>query len=263
MQVSLLINKYTSNTNQAARPVVLGFRRETDPQLARVFSLPRKANFLVSVFIQSLSCYSVAYSCLPSAFHQEPKMSNTSTVNRNPLALFSFLYACRCYERWQCNLPQAPLSPSMPGRSLLLSERRVGHHVLVHADTTANNSKIRSRCSKGTLSSFSKRTSPLLCGSWSWKMVWVTNQVSTRQSEAQRLEQNTEFREDMTTFIRQQWTRTWIPQMSSRSMNTTVHPESRIQNIRRSQVWQCMLATPADTRGWGRGITRPRTAWAT
>lgn len=250
--------------------MVLGFHRETDSQPALVFSLPCKANFLVSVFIQSLSCYSVAYSCLPNAFHQEPKMSNTSTVNRNPLALFSFLYACRCYERWQCNLPQAPLSPSMPGRSLLLSERRVGHHVLVHADTAANNSKIRSRCSKGALSSFSKRTSQLLCGSWSWKQ----RELPTGLNQAEwGTEDRAEHRvQDINTlgwseqggaFIRQRWTRTWIPQMSSRSMNTTVHPESRIQNIRRSQVWQCKLATPEDTGGWGRGITRPRTAWAT
>jgi hypothetical protein len=57
----------------------------------------------------------------------------------------------------------------MPGRSLLLlSERRVGHHGLVQADTAANNSKIRSCSSKGALSLFPKRTSQLLCASWSW-----------------------------------------------------------------------------------------------
>jgi hypothetical protein len=37
--------------------------------------------------------------------------------------------------------------------SLLLSERRVGHHILVHVDTTANKSKIRSGCPKGALTS--------------------------------------------------------------------------------------------------------------
>lgn len=79
-----------SNTNQAARPVVLGFRGETDPQPALVFSLPCKANFLVSVFILSLYYYSVAYSCLSNAFHQEPTMSNTSMGKQKSARPFLF-----------------------------------------------------------------------------------------------------------------------------------------------------------------------------
>lgn len=47
---------------------------------------------------------------------------------------------------------------------------------------------------------------------------------------------------------RQQWSRTLIPQVSSRRMNKTIYSESQILNIRRCQGWHYMLATPAHRR---------------
>lgn len=52
-------------------------------------------------------------------------MSNIATDKQKSAGLCACVYVCArvcvltcCYyERGQCNLPQAPLSPSMPGRS--------------------------------------------------------------------------------------------------------------------------------------------------
>lgn len=59
--------------------------------------------------------------------------------------LFSFFFFLQCLlllgEVTMQSAPGTSLSICARQVSLLLSERRVGHHILVHVDTTANKSK--------------------------------------------------------------------------------------------------------------------------
>ena len=80
----------------------------------------------------------------PEHFMGSQKCQTFPWINRNLLAFVCF-NACCWYERWQ-HASGTCLSIQARQIIFLLSVSRGGYHILVHVDTTANKSKIRSRC---------------------------------------------------------------------------------------------------------------------
>ena len=105
----------------------------------------KKSNSFFPSFIYSFHRNIIPSSPGPSTFHGKPKMSNISVDKQKSAGLSVCFNACCWYERWQC---ASGTCLSIQARQVifLLSERRGGHHILVHVDTTANKSKIRSPC---------------------------------------------------------------------------------------------------------------------
>ena len=116
----------------------------TGAPLSPQISLKKSDSFFPS-FIYSFHRNIIPSSPGPSTFHGKPKMSNISVDKQKSAGLSVCFNACCWYERWQC---ASGTCLSIQARQVifLLSERRGGHHILVHVDTTANKSKIRSPC---------------------------------------------------------------------------------------------------------------------